>query len=244
MLRALELATDFSITKTRAIIKDLFRPSPAIYWADFLGTFVVGSICYALVRRVLPPWSIWQALAFAVAVVLYYRAALFVHELTHLRDGTFRWFRIVWNLLCGIPFLMPSFMYYSHVDHHTRKHYGTAHDGEYLPLASTGRWSDRPLPVPAAVDSDLNGSAVPNLGSARLAQSRVWSLVACPGVIARDGPLLRTTTGPPARTSDLPPSGNVLFPGVFRGSGANDPRAHADRILVSGLPDRRVARCT
>jgi fatty acid desaturase len=29
-------------------------------------------------------------------------------------------------------------MYYSHVDHHMRKHFGTHDDGEYLPLATTG----------------------------------------------------------------------------------------------------------
>ena len=46
----------------------------------------------------------------------------------------------MWNLLCGIPFLTPSFTYYSHVDHHMRKHFGTDHDGEYLPLATTSPW--------------------------------------------------------------------------------------------------------
>ena len=32
---------------------------------------------------------------------------------------------------------MPSFMYYTHVEHHMRKHFGTDHDGEYLPLGTT-----------------------------------------------------------------------------------------------------------
>jgi fatty acid desaturase len=39
-------------------------------------------------------------------------------------------FRFAWNLLCGIPMLMPSFVYSSHADHHFRS-YGTARDGEY-----------------------------------------------------------------------------------------------------------------
>jgi fatty acid desaturase len=43
---------------------------------------------------------------------------------------------VAWNLLCGIPFLVPSFTYYTHLDHHRRKMFGTEHDGEYLPLAS------------------------------------------------------------------------------------------------------------
>jgi fatty acid desaturase len=31
--------------------------------------------------------------------------------------------------------LIPSFVYYTHLDHHRRKHYGTKQDGEYMPLA-------------------------------------------------------------------------------------------------------------
>jgi fatty acid desaturase len=45
----------------------------------------------------------------------------------------------VWNLICGIPLLAPSFLYYPHIDHHRRKHYGTQHDGEYLPITHQGR---------------------------------------------------------------------------------------------------------
>jgi fatty acid desaturase len=65
---------------------------------------------------------------------------LFNHELVHLRAGTFTAFRVVWNLLCGIPFLMPSFMYYTHIEHHTRKHFATEQDGEYMPLGTWAPW--------------------------------------------------------------------------------------------------------
>jgi fatty acid desaturase len=51
-----------------------------------------------------------------------------------------RGFRVAWNLLCGIPFLMPSFLYHTHVHHHVRRQYGTRDDGEYLPLATGPRW--------------------------------------------------------------------------------------------------------
>ncbi len=139
MLRPISAPAPFSIAQARAILKDLFRPAPAIYWSDFLGSFVVGTICYGLVRRV-QPLSVQQALVFALSVVLYYRSALFIHEISHMRDNQFKAFRIVWNLLCGIPFLTPSCTYYSHIDHHIRKHFGTDHDGEYLPLATTSRW--------------------------------------------------------------------------------------------------------
>jgi fatty acid desaturase len=130
----------FSIAQARHIVKDLFTPKPFVYWADFLLSISLGMACFWLVRRVFEPFSLAQAVAFALCCLSLYRAVLFTHELTHLRAGTFRGFRIAWNLLCGIPFLMPSFMYYTHVDHHLRKHFATARDGEYLPLAVRPRW--------------------------------------------------------------------------------------------------------
>src|SRR5262245_42869800 len=123
----------FSLAQARHIVKDLFQPKPAVYWADFLLSALGGMVCFRLVRRELAPFSIAQAVVFAICCLLFYRAVLFTHELVHIRSGTFRAFRIAWNLLCGIPFLMPSFAYYTHVDHHMRKHFGTARDGEYLP---------------------------------------------------------------------------------------------------------------
>jgi fatty acid desaturase len=65
---------------------------------------------------------------------------MFVHEIVHLPEKKFRAFRFAWNLLCGIPFLVPSFTYYTHLDHHRRKMFGTEHDGEYLPLANMSPW--------------------------------------------------------------------------------------------------------
>ncbi len=130
----------FSLAQARHSVKDLFTPNPWVYWADFLLSAVGGMICFRLVRRDLEPFSLAQGIAFVACCLLFYRAVLFTHELTHLREGKFRGFRIAWNLLCGIPFLMPSFMYYTHVDHHRRKHFGTEHDGEYLPLATGSPW--------------------------------------------------------------------------------------------------------
>ena len=49
-------------------------------------------------------------------------------------------FTIAWNLLCGIPMLMPSFFYENHIDHHNSHRYGTIRDGEYLPLGAGSRW--------------------------------------------------------------------------------------------------------
>lgn len=130
----------FSLAQARHIVKDLFTPNPAIYWTDFLLSITGGMIGFKLVRRDLPQFSLIQALVFVLAGFCFYRAVLFTHEMVHLRDKEFRVFRIVWNLLCGIPFLMPSFMYYTHVEHHQRKLFGTDHDGEYLPLGTTSPW--------------------------------------------------------------------------------------------------------
>jgi fatty acid desaturase len=135
-----DMKLGFSLAQARHIVKDLFMPNPAIYWADFLLSTIGGMIAFGLVRRVLPPFSLAQALMFVVCGLCFYRAVLFTHELTHIRDKSFGVFRVVWNLLCGIPFLMPSFMYYTHVDHHMRKHFATKNDGEYLPLGTTAPW--------------------------------------------------------------------------------------------------------
>lgn len=147
-----EIEPDFSLATARGIVKDLFTPQPAIYWADFLATILAGHACYTLVRqtpallaRFAPESSAWLAwgvrgIFFALACVLYFRAVSFIHELAHLPERKFRKFRIAWNLLCGLPFLVPSSMYYPHIDHHRRKVFGTPHDGEYLPLASGSPW--------------------------------------------------------------------------------------------------------
>ena len=131
----------FSLSGARKIVQDCFRVRPWIYWCDFVGTYCLGMFCFQQVRgaSVLERHQGWtgeprQVLFFLASCILFYRAGLFIHELVHQRNGSLRVFRITWNLLCGIPFLTPSFVYYSHIDHHRRAHYGTHHDGEYLPL--------------------------------------------------------------------------------------------------------------
>ncbi|HVU89793.1 MAG TPA: fatty acid desaturase [Pirellulales bacterium] len=117
------------------MISDLFEPRVAIYWTDFLLSMAVGVGGLAALRRLPLTWAGWIAI-YTVAVLAFYRAAMFSHEVVHLRGDKFKAFRAAWNLLCGIPFLIPSFLYQTHTLHHVRKHYGTAADGEYLPLAT------------------------------------------------------------------------------------------------------------
>ncbi len=128
-----------SMKQVHQIVKEFYAPKPVLYWVDFLCSFFVALTAYAIVLRV-PLFSWQQILAYGVSVVLFYRAALFIHEIVHFPKGTMMGFRFVWNLLCGIPFLIPTFTYYTHLDHHVRRHYATEHDGEYLPLASANRW--------------------------------------------------------------------------------------------------------
>ncbi len=137
----------FSLAEARHIVRDLFAPRPWIYWVDFLSTILVGHVLYGVTRLLYdihlePLWLrlAIQLVTFSVTCACYYRAAMFVHEIVHLPEKKFRAFRLVWNLLCGIPFLIPSFTYYTHLDHHRRKMFGTEHDGEYLPLARMSPW--------------------------------------------------------------------------------------------------------
>ncbi|TWU25407.1 Fatty acid desaturase [Novipirellula galeiformis] len=124
------------------------RPRAWIYWTDFLLTYAAGAYCYSMVhggpiyqRHQGYTGSFQQIAFFFASCLLFYRASLFIHEVVHQRNTRqLKWFRITWNLLCGIPFLIPSFVYYTHIDHHRRKHYGTKHDGEYMPLEHQQTW--------------------------------------------------------------------------------------------------------
>lgn len=129
-------AAVFPLREAHNLVSDLMTPNPWIYWTDFLFSSLVGWV--AFFTALLSPWfSLWQVGAYVVAVLALYRAAIFVHELAHLKKGTFKAFRMVWNVMCGIPFMIPSFTYDGvHNDHHRRDVYGTHQDGEYVPFAT------------------------------------------------------------------------------------------------------------
>jgi len=125
----------FSISAARQIVKDLFAHRAAIYWADFLLSLAVayGAVALYLSSR---PFSPRCLAAFVIAAFALYRCGVFMHEIVHLPPGRLRVFRSAWNVLFGIPALTPSFMYQSHMDHHNPRYFGTARDGEYLPLGA------------------------------------------------------------------------------------------------------------
>jgi fatty acid desaturase len=122
--------------QARALVADLYVRSPVRYWTDLLLS--AGS-AWALtaVYFMAPAWSALQILAFLGASILFFRAGTFIHELVHLPPGQLPGFGRVWNLLMGIPLLMPWVMYRNHVDHHSARFFGTPDDGEYLPLAAS-----------------------------------------------------------------------------------------------------------
>ncbi|MBK95190.1 MAG: fatty acid desaturase [Planctomycetaceae bacterium] len=170
----------FSIGEARKIVGgSLFKYNALIYWSDFLLCWFVGIYAYTHARTyaakiyladfeqnwrldsvTIPesPGILWLCYIATtlISCVLYYRIAMFIHEIVHMRGKNLRIFRFVWHVLCGIPFLIPSFVYHTHLDHHRSKHYGTDTDGEYLPLGQRHPWQIiafllHPLIVPPLV---------------------------------------------------------------------------------------------
>ena len=134
------VADDAAMLKAAAnLTRDLNVPRDAIYWADMLGSALVGYAALFGAMALAWPWALASAL---VAVLALYRAGSFIHELTHIKKGAVRGFRFTWNLAVGVPLLVPSFMYEGvHNQHHAKRYYGTVDDPEYLPLALMHPWT-------------------------------------------------------------------------------------------------------
>ena len=128
--------------------RDISAARAAVYWPDMLGSAAIGYA--ALAGAILLANSLANPLANPliavglgiISALALYRALLFIHELTHIHEMALPGFRLVWNLLVGMPMLTPSLMYEGvHTLHHARTRYGTAEDPEYLPLALMKPWS-------------------------------------------------------------------------------------------------------
>ncbi|MFZ4690372.1 MAG: fatty acid desaturase family protein [Polymorphobacter sp.] len=133
----LAVPDDTELLRTAATLtRDLHAPSPAIYWTDLLLSAVIGYAGLAA-AILLSGWA--QVAGALVAVLALYRAGSFIHEVSHIKQSALPGFRTVWNLIVGVPLLVPSFMYEGvHNLHHARTRYGTIEDPEYLPLALMG----------------------------------------------------------------------------------------------------------
>ena len=133
-------AAEPTVHRVYLLVSDLMRPRPGVYYADLIASAAVGWGAIVGCGRVLP--SPAAAPLFALAVLSLYRAAIFIHEITHLRPGAVPGFDTVWNCVVGVPLLMPSLLYAGgvHSVHHAKPHYGTRRDPEYLPLGRWPRW--------------------------------------------------------------------------------------------------------
>jgi fatty acid desaturase len=132
---------DTAMLKAAAnLTRDLNAPKSAIYWADMLGSALLG---YAALFAAMLARPTWLAVGCGLlAVLALYRAGSFIHELTHIKKGAVKGFRFAWNLIVGVPLLVPSFMYEGvHNQHHAKRYYGTVDDPEYLPLALMHPWT-------------------------------------------------------------------------------------------------------
>ena len=134
-------ADDKAMLKAAATLtRDLNAPKSSIYWADMLGSAALGYAALAGAILLQPAWA--AILSGLVAVLALYRAGSFIHELTHIRKGAVKGFRLAWNAAVGVPLLIPSFMYEGvHNQHHGKTYYGTIDDPEYLPLALMKPWT-------------------------------------------------------------------------------------------------------
>jgi len=124
---------------SHGLVADLHAPQPWIFWTDLTVSAVLGWTAFA--RAVLAqPFSALMWVAAVIAALTLYRGVCFTHELAHLRRQALPGFETAWNILFGVPLLLPSFTYLGvHQNHHSLSTYGTKEDPEYLPFASSRR---------------------------------------------------------------------------------------------------------
>ncbi len=119
----------------RDLVRDLHEPKPRLFWMDLVLTAIIGWSAFWAAAALDSYWSIFALVAMSLAM---YRGLCFIHELTHIRARTLPGFETAWNLLFGVPLLLPSFVYVGvHQDHHKLSTYGTSQDPEYMPFAKS-----------------------------------------------------------------------------------------------------------
>ena len=135
---------------SRRLVTDLHTPRAVVFWSDLLISGSIGWTAFA-VALASAPWTPVMLLALVVSGFALYRGLCFTHELTHLRRRSIPGFETAWNVLFGVPLLLPSFTYIGvHQSHHSLSTYGTKDDPEYLPFAKS-----RKLIVVFALQSSL-----------------------------------------------------------------------------------------
>ena len=126
---------DIAMIKAAAsLTRDLHAARPIVYWTDLIASAGLGYAGMAVAIVATPVWA--KLLGAVVAVLALYRALSFIHELSHMKPNAVRGFTAGWNVLFGVPVMMPSLMYEGvHTLHHAKTRYGTNRDPEYMPIA-------------------------------------------------------------------------------------------------------------
>jgi fatty acid desaturase len=124
----------------KRIVLDLEKPRAAIYWIDLICCVVAGGT--GLYLSMPFPDNILQGspvaiVGFLITVLALYRASYFNHELSH-HSNQLPGFEIGWNVLIGIPLLIPAFLYSDHRNHHSVRAFGSDADVEYFPPSLRG----------------------------------------------------------------------------------------------------------
>lgn len=100
---------EFPLREAHNLVRDLMTPNPWIYWTDFLFHISLGWAAFVIFLSM--PLSLpWQFLAGIVATFAFYRAAIFIHELAHLKKGTFRFFASSGTSLAGYRYSFPPLL--------------------------------------------------------------------------------------------------------------------------------------
>ena len=92
----------------RDLVRDLHEPKPRLFWMDLVLTAIIGWSAFSAAAGLDSYWSIFALVAMSLAM---YRGLCVIHELTHIRARTLPGFETAWNLLFGVPLLLPSFVF-------------------------------------------------------------------------------------------------------------------------------------
>lgn len=132
MSMALTESTGKEPASVHQMMRNLCSRKSSLYWADLLLCAATFWTLLLLGGQSLH----WLPVLLIVGSLALYRMALFTHEICHFSRGTLPGFELVWNAVCGVPVLLPSYMLKSHVDHHASRSFGTSADPEHLPFAN------------------------------------------------------------------------------------------------------------
>ena len=122
----------------RSSLSAQHQPIAWIYWLDLLLSSALAWALFVVSYRA-EFGSPLYIVATVADMFVFLRVGYFMHELPHRSERELPGFSLAWNLLIGIPILLPSMMMMAHMDHHRTTVYGTERDPEYAPILSWTR---------------------------------------------------------------------------------------------------------